>query len=304
MRALPIPWKLWFAVNKIDPVYGYFLGLFRNPDYFRKHLAWAELIKKIQIKKTNSYLLDRQQEIIAFWGVTIKDLYRLFKKSGPPGSAQFRSTLEASFESAINSNEVLMRVYSETSFEYTVRLMLAYDRYIMILPYWEYIRKYFSGGFSSLNVLDYGCGVSDIGLLFASMGANVTIVDLDNKKLKFTKWRFDVRGYNVTCVKLFDVDDVVDFDQGFFDIFIATELFEHVPDPLKLLKTLTLGLKIGGLMFDSMAGGFDRSVGGDHLPQAVKIGNSTAYKEFHCHHYRHLIDTPEKDCNSLFVKKT
>ena len=302
MRALPISWKVWAFVNKIDPVYGYFFDLFRNPDYFQKHPTWAELVKNVQIKKTNSYLFDRQQEIIDFFGVTTRDLYRLFKKSGPPESTQFRNKLERGFENAISSSERLMRVYDETSYEYTVRLMLAYDRYIMMLPYMEYLGGYFSGSFQGLKVVDYGCGVADIGLLFVSMGADVTIVDLDNNKLEFAKWRFDVRGYNVACAKLSGIDEVVDFDKESYDICIATELFEHVPDPLRVLKSLTFSLKNGGLMFDSMAGGFDRKVEGDHLPQAIKIGNSLEYKKYFSDHYQHLVDTPEKGRNNLFVK--
>ena len=105
MRALPIPWKVWTVVNKIDPVYGYFLGLFRNPDYFRKYPDWAELVKNIQITKTNSYLFDRQQEIINFFKITTIDLHRLFKKFGPPGSTQFCNELERKFEDGISSNK-------------------------------------------------------------------------------------------------------------------------------------------------------------------------------------------------------
>ncbi|MBU1118736.1 class I SAM-dependent methyltransferase [Patescibacteria group bacterium] len=154
--------------------------------------------------------------------------------------------------------------------------------------------------FSRISMLDYGCGVSDIGLLFSSLGAHVTLCDLDNKRFDFVLKRFTRRGYNPDTVRVVDAEKIPLFPKNNFDIIIATEVFEHVRDPLALLTSLTLALKRNGFLFDSMGGKFERDDRPHHLKEAFKIGQSREYKEYYHSHYRQLL--PEKQLKYLFKK--
>jgi trans-aconitate methyltransferase len=73
--------------------------------------------------------------------------------------------------------------------------------------------------------------------------------------------------------------------KGVYNLIIATEIFEHLPDPLQSLRTLTESLRPGGLLFDSMGGSFDRKPGGDHLAEALDIGKSESYQTFYRANY-------------------
>ncbi len=85
------------------------------------------------------------------------------------------------------------------------------------------------------------------------------------------------------------------------DLIVATELFEHVRDPLKLVKRITYGLKTNGLLIDSMGGVFDRKIGGDHLKESIKIGNSKKYKKYYNKNFRQ-IKMNDQNLNYLFRK--
>ena len=85
-----------------------------------------------------------------------------------------------------------------------------------------------------------------------------------------------------------------------YDLMIATEVLEHVPDPLQCLKGVTGALRSGGLLFNSMGNGFDRDVGGDHLESALSIGNSEEYRRYWQANYTPLNQSAELNC--LFRK--
>ncbi len=96
---------------------------------------------------------------------------------------------------------MLNKAYSISSFDYTLRLMMAYTRYTLVTNYLDKIKEQL-GKRRKLSILDYGCGVSDIGLLFCEKGDDVTIADLDNKKFDFAIWRFKKREYLINTIKI------------------------------------------------------------------------------------------------------
>jgi len=179
--------------------------------------------------------------------------------------------------------------------------MLSYERFSMIIPYLDFIIKDAKKPIDKFKILDYGCGASDIGLLFSSNGANATIADLYDEKFKFTIWRYNKRSLFPDIIKINNISDYPELPKNKFDLIIATELFEHVRDPLKLLKNFTNALKTGGYLFDSMGGNFERELVGDHLEDSIKIGNSKEYKDYYQNHYKHIF--PKKELKYLFKKK-
>ena len=261
---------------------------------------WYRDIKKTQLDQRRPLYLDRQGEIKSFFAVTDSHLLGHYLSHGFPNTDRFKNHYLRAFYGNTGPGK-LKNAYDNTVFDYTLRLMLAYERYSMITDYLDALVQDSGMGLSQFRVLDYGCGVSDIGLLFSSFGAEVTICDLDNSRFDFTLWRFHRRGFNPETVRITDTELYPELPEAKFDLIIATELFEHVRDPLKLLKNFTCALKAGACLFDSMGGVFQRDDRPHHLKEAFEIGRSVEYAEFYDSHYIHL--SPGKALRYLFKKR-
>ena len=92
-----------------------------------------------------------------------------------------------------------------------------------------------------------------------------------------------------TFIPIKEPSDIPILERSRYDLVIIIEVFEHVRDPFSLLKMLTVSLKKDGLLFDSMAGSFDRLVEGDHLAESIKIGNSKEYRSYFSAYYRQVL---------------
>jgi O-antigen/teichoic acid export membrane protein/SAM-dependent methyltransferase len=276
------------------------LPLYMLFDPFSIENKWYTAIKKTQINRGKPLFLDRQNEIKEFFNVNNFYLLKYYLRHGFPNTNKFKERTIHAFEGNTEPGK-LKKAYDSISFHYTLRLMLAYERYSMVTDYLDFMKKDSCKNFSEFRVLDYGCGVSDIGLLFASLGAEVTICDLDNKKFDFTEWRFKRRGYSPHSIRVADTEVYPELPESRFDLIIATELFEHVRDPLRLLKNLTNALKTGGYLLDSMGGNSERDDRPHHLQEAFKIGNSEGYKEYYSKHYIHGI--PKNGSRYLFKRR-
>ena len=261
---------------------------------------WYREIKRTQIDARNPLYIDRQGEIKEFFGVSGFYLLAYYARHGLPSSDRFKRHYLRGFYGNTAPGK-LKAAYDMTVFDYTLRLMLAYERYSLITDYLGFLIEDSGRSLSEFRMLDYGCGVSDIGLLLSSLGARVTICDLDNNRLDFTVWRFRRRGFDPQTIRVTDTEIYPRLLQSEFDLIIATELFEHVRDPLKLLQNLTLALKTGGYLFDSMGGRFERDDRPHHLREASRIGNSAEYRAFYSSHYVHL--SPARGLTYLFRKR-
>jgi len=262
---------------------------------------WYRKIKNMQLNKNKPLFLDRQSEIKEFFNINNLYLLKHYIKYGFPNTGRFKRHYLQAFKGRTNLNK-LKKAYDSVSFNYTLRLMLTYERYSMITGYLDFMVKNSGKNLGEFKVLDYGCGVSDIGLLFCSYTAMVTICDLDNKRFNFLVWRFKKRGFNPETIRVKDTEIYPKLPRLKFDLIIATELFEHVRNPLKLLKNFTESLKSGGYLFDSMGGNFERdSRPLDHLKEAFEIGQSKKYVDFYNKHYIHLF--PKKELRYLFKKR-
>ena len=261
---------------------------------------WYREIKKTQINEGKPLFLDRQNEIKEYFNVNNFYLLKYYLKYGFPTTNKFKEHYLQNFKNNTEPNK-LKKAYDSITFDYTLRLMLAYERYSMMTDYLDFIIKDSGKNLSEFRVLDYGCGISDIGLFFASFGAKVTICDLDNKRFDFTISRFKKRGFNPETIKITDTEVYPELPESKFDLIIATELFEHVRDPFKILKNFTKALNSGGYLFDSMGGKFERDDRPHHLKEAFKIGNSKEYKEYYSTHYVHL--SPKEGLNYIFKKR-
>jgi len=261
---------------------------------------WYGAVKQTQINKSRSIFFDRMSEIEDYFGVSSAFLLKYFIKNGLPGTDKFKNHYLKSFMGNVTP-EKLKYAYDRISFDYTLRLMLAYERYSLIIGYLDYIQKDSDMRLDELNILDYGCGAADIGLLFCTLGANVTLCDLDNTRFDFVVYRFTRRGYEPGVIKILNTESYPELPENFFDLIIATELFEHVRDPLQLLENFIKSLKNRGYLFDSMAGKFERDDRPHHLKEAFEIGKSEKYQNFYKRNFKQLF--PGDGLKFLFKKR-
>ena len=260
--------------------------LFLDQVHIRRS-KWKSLFKKTQLNPAIPLFRDREQELVDFFHISHTKLRSLYIRKGFPNTRRFKFYLDEYFRDRVDPG-VLKIAYEEAAFFYCLRLMLAYERYSMVLKYLDTLFALHGSGTSSLSrwkILDYGCGVSDIGLLLALLGAQVTICDLADQKLSFAEWRYRRRQLEVEVVPINNPEKTPPLKEGNYDLIIATEVLEHVPDPLQCLRTLTQALRSGGCFFNSMGNGFDRDICGDHLESAMSIGNSEGYRRYYRGNY-------------------
>lgn len=253
-------------------------------------LQWYKKIKKTQLNEGRPLFLDRQFEIKEFFGKSTLDLFAYFFLKGFPHTRRFKENLMSFFSNNTADDSSLSSAYANSAFHYSLRLMLAYERYSSIIPYLDCILGNLHNSTERLSVLDYGCGVSDIGLLFATLGAKVTLADLDNEKFEFAVWRFHRRKLTPKIIKIVGCDIYPSLPESEYDLIIAEEIFEHVRNPLLLLQNLTSSLRGGGLLFDTSDGLTEkRRIEGDHLEEAFEIGLSKEYRRYFDNNYNRYL---------------
>ena len=242
--------------------------------------------KKLQRHPEIPIFRDRLGEVRSFYGISLVKLIRHFLVYGTPNSRYFKGKLASQFEGQ-TSPEYLKAAYGKAALLYSMRLMLCYQRYSDIEPFIEHAglcRKN-----TPLEVLDYGCGVADIGLILAHFGCKVTIADLDDKKLDFGQWRFTQRGLKPKVIRITSTEEYPCLGNQAYDVIIASELLEHVRDPLKLLRNFTQALKIGGYMYETLGTVYPFDMArGDHLEKAKTIVESRQYCDYYKSHYKNL----------------
>jgi SAM-dependent methyltransferase len=290
-------------LSRLSPGTRYLLHLLYPPPCLDHDPFWAKMVLETRLQHSLPFFVDRQIEFMKFWKLGRVDLLRILRQYGYPGSDAFKSAISRIFEASKSDGDQLFRAYVSTELLYTLQLMVEYDRFGMIVPYLNYLTAHFHNDWSRIRVVDYGCGASDIGLLLAQLGAKVTIVDLTGGRSRFAEWRYQCRNLNVSCRSLDSTDDYAEFPEGSVDLFVATEVFEHVRNPLRLLKIAATALRGEGILFDSMAGSFDRETKGDHLIEAIEIGNSLTYKKLYENCFEHLTDTPSAGFNFVFRRR-
>jgi len=298
-KEYPFLFRLSRFIHRKSLPFFYVKNLLLDPPEIKKNTYWYKKIKNLQLTNLTLFL-DRQREIKKYFKIDNFYLLKYFFKYGLPNTYKFKLNLIKFFTNTGTAAN-LKRDYENASFHYSLRMMLSYERYSMITPYLTFIINSLKKPVNQINVIDYGCGIADIGLLLASLGAKLTLVDLYDKKFEFAIWRFKTRNLNPKTITIKNLAQTVSLQKSEYDLIIATEIFEHVRNPLNLLKKFTAALKPNGFLFDSMGGNFERKIEGDHLEEAIRIGQSSLYKNYYSDHYIRLF--LNKRLNCLFKKK-
>lgn len=138
------------------------------------------------------------------------------------------------------------------------------------------IRKQKAGN----KVLEYGCGTSTHGIACAQLGCEVHITDISGRMLEIAEARYQRRGLKVHSHLI--EKDFPDLPRKYFDTVICTDVVEHVPDPISLLKYFIAWMKLHGKIHLHVSTFVNLKKG--HLPQAIeqwkKHGSKIVHKRF------------------------
>jgi SAM-dependent methyltransferase len=92
--------------------------------------------------------------------------------------------------------------------------------------------------------LDYGSGIGNDAMVFATAGFEVSLADISDVLLAFAAWRLRRRGFTVRTIDLKRETPPTDT----FDIAVCFDVLEHIPQPLKVVRTIRAALSERGLL--------------------------------------------------------
>jgi len=106
-------------------------------------------------------------------------------------------------------------------------------------------------GTGRLRILDVGCGCGNISLPLGSLGHEVVGVDLDEESIRIANAHNpypDRVSFVATRAEALELEKP-------FDVIVASEVVEHVPEPFALLANLRQALKRDGIMIVTIPNG-------------------------------------------------
>ena len=98
------------------------------------------------------------------------------------------------------------------------------------------------------KVLDIGCGGGILAEGMASLGAEVTGIDLSEKALSVARLHLFESGHKVDY-RHQSAEALADELPGHFDVVTCMEMLEHVPDPASIVAACARLVKPGGHVF-------------------------------------------------------
>jgi 2-polyprenyl-3-methyl-5-hydroxy-6-metoxy-1,4-benzoquinol methylase len=106
----------------------------------------------------------------------------------------------------------------------------------------------------SFEVLDFGCGIGIPAFTLAEKGHRVTACDIRGTgTFDFLKWRAKQYGVPLTFHDITDETPMPHFGDARFDVIIAMDCLEHLPNWRDVLRHLVSHLKPGGVLFANNA---------------------------------------------------
>lgn len=254
--------------------------------------------KNILLKKQTQkfpflpHYLERLVELMKLYPMNIKELKNIISKFGYPTSEDYKYNFNKVFIEVDPSK--LFNSYKEQDPVYVTRLMLTYNRIDFIQPYLDIVKKE-----SITTILDYGCGVADIGIFLSQKYKKVVdLVDLDLPKVKFAQKRFMWRGLKANIFPVNTTEKLASIEKK-YDLIIATEIIEHFRYPIKMINWFYEHLNDRGLLLLSIGRNFVRERGGDHLNESFDEGNSSQFKKLFDEKF-----VEYRNFSTLFIKKS
>jgi SAM-dependent methyltransferase len=233
-----------------------------------------------KLNSNQQFFRDRVTEFCDFFDVGMFELLRLIASNGVPNGPRYWKNVTQLYEDSSNDAE-LKNIYEETAALWSLRFLVRFEREWDLGQVVTTLREESERRDRPLRVIDYGCGISDLGLAAAVEGHDVTICDLDDEKFEFAQWRYERNGYDVDVVPVEDVTEFPDLGEGTYDIVFASEVMKQVTDPVKLLKVFRRALDNDGLLYCTQgtpkSDWFGNKTGGTRV--GVEKGNSEEYRQ-------------------------
>jgi 2-polyprenyl-3-methyl-5-hydroxy-6-metoxy-1,4-benzoquinol methylase len=105
-----------------------------------------------------------------------------------------------------------------------------------------------------LSILEVACGVGGITLPLGSLGGHVRAFDLDRDDVEALEREAARLGFDNIDVS---VEDAFAFEDGNrYDVVVASEVFEHVLDPGRLVDVVVRHTRRGGLLIVTTPNGY------------------------------------------------
>lgn len=138
----------------------------------------------------------------------------------------------------------------------------------------EYISQHVN--LPAARVLDVGCGGGLLSEGMATLGADVTGIDLSDKALGVARLHLLESGQRATYRKI-AAEDLAEESPETFDVVTCLEMLEHVPDPSRTVAACARLTKPGGHLFFSTLNRNPKSylfavIGAEYLLQLLPKG--------------------------------
>lgn len=98
-----------------------------------------------------------------------------------------------------------------------------------------------AGGLQAKRVLDIGCGFGEKAVIFKSLGATVTGLDIAPDVVAFMSEKLGVEAYHTTVEEF-------EGDKAHYDIVTMFEFIEHPLDPMAAMNAALTRIRTGGLI--------------------------------------------------------
>lgn len=250
--------------------------------------------QRIACHKGLSAYEDRKKEVLEYFGDD-SFVAELLKQQSL-ASREYKDWMYSKYFSQMNSDSDLFASYKAAAKAYILRHMLGRpEKLDSARNVINHIAQ--AGNTPDNRILDYGCGVGDFSLLFASFGFEVHSCELDTEMIDFAASRFSRRGLKGNFHRL--TPENLYFKSDFsFDCVFCRDVLEHIREPLRVVKNIYAMLKPGGLFYTStLSPGSQIYTGGTHLPDALRQAQTSEYAAF----WRSSF-YPIPDVEGLYIK--
>lgn len=141
------------------------------------------------------------------------------------------------------------------------------------------------GEIAGKDVLDVGCGYAGLLITMKEAGArSLTGIEVDHYRLDWGRKRLAKLGYEANIMEMDVCRPEVPGKLGQFDVILAQDVIEHVPDPLVTINHLCQMLRPGGLIYVQVGNKFspDQLVNDHHyrLPGITMLARPQAIEYF------------------------
>lgn len=107
---------------------------------------------------------------------------------------------------------------------------------------------------TEIRILEVGCGEGNITVPLGSLNCKVKAIDINEKSVQITKEKLSRYHFDNVQVNIEDANQFLSKEQ--FDVVIASEVIEHVPNPRDFVRNIIANLKPLGLFIITVPNGY------------------------------------------------